>query len=111
MKKPLKDIIAAEYDRVLPPKFNEEVYEAVFRAILKPKPWYQSIRKEDSLLMLVIVLFVIFTYFIGFDADYQLTISLSKDIQKSLGIAICTVSVGIYLFLNEYFEAKKKIIL
>lgn len=110
MKNQLKKIIHEEYEGLLPSDIETKVSKAVFKSILKPKPWYQLLRKEDILLATVLTLFVIFAYFIGFDSDNQLSISLSRDLQKSFGIAICTISVGIYLFLNEYFEGKKNII-
>lgn len=110
MKDTIKKVIRQEYDDLMPSNFEQKVSSKVFQTILKPTPWYKQLRREDIVLVSVVALFVVFAYLIGFNGDYQISISLSKDLQKGLGMTICSISVGVYLFLNEYFERKKNII-
>jgi hypothetical protein len=109
MKDNIKKQIQQEYQSLIPSNFESIVKLAVSKAIQKPTPRYFQIRIEDIILAVSLVGFSVIVYYLGFNPEYRISISMSREWMQNIGMTAGAVGIGAYMLITEYFDNKKKI--
>ena len=109
----LKSIIDCDIEAHLPARFYENLDKKIMKSIQAPKHRFNLSfveRKDDILLLCMIIFCSTIVYFFGFSDQYKVRIYISKDIIFTI---LSKFMIGLTLavfFINDYFDRKKKIL-
>jgi len=108
----LKKIIDQEINHAVPLDYFDNVRMNVMRSIPSPRRSLNlsfAEKRDNILLFFMIVFCSVLIYFFGYSEHYRLSIFISKNLIFNFLSSTITGILLIVVFINEYFDRKKKI--
>jgi len=107
----LKRIMDQEIDTFIPPRYYEKLNLRVMKSIQAPKHRFNlslAEKKDNIVLFFMIIFCSILAYFFGYSDQFKLSIYISKELAFNFLSKFLIGITILILFINEYFDRKKK---